>query len=397
MKFHDDKQELNIKLNNEVYKKAFLVLFLVACSCFLFISRQSIAKSFGVILGIVYPFLVGGALAFLLKIPLNLIEKNIFNKIHNKYFQKIKRPLALVLSLVIIIAIIAILLTLILPQFISSLMELQKKLPQFVQEVLDRAKEIDAIKIYAENAQEKYDQLSWNTIYDQVESFLKSDKAKNTTIISTAFTTAQSIVSGMMTGVIAFITSLYILGDKERLEYQGKRILYSIMPLPVADKVKHVFHLLHENFFGFIRGQVLDSFFLGVVIFIGCTLMKMPNAAMLGVIVGVTNLVPIIGPFIGGIIGFILIVIEDPTKAIIFAIFILIMQQIEGNIVYPRVVGGTLGLPPLWTLIAIALGGSLFGVVGMWLFIPLASTAYALIAEYTQYRINDKGIDMRQV
>ena len=121
----------------------------------------------------------------------------------------------------------------------------------------------------------------------------------------------------------------------------------------------------------------------------------MPNAATIGVIVGVTDLVPIIGPFLGGAIAFVMIVIEDPTKGLIFIALIVILQQVESNLVYPKLVGNEVGLPSLWTLVAITIGGSLFGVIGMWGFIPLASTIYALIKEYTEYKINEKNLDLR--
>ncbi|MFR4554957.1 MAG: AI-2E family transporter, partial [Peptoniphilus sp.] len=203
------------------------------------------------------------------------------------------------------------------------------------------------------------------------------------------------ILGGLVSFFLALITSIYILADKERLGYQATRICYSCFNNKVANKILHVAHLLHENFFGFIRGQLTVSSFIGIATFVCCLLLRIPNAATIGVIVGVTDLVPIIGPFIGGAMAFVMIVIEDPTKGLMFIVLILILQQIESNLVYPKLVGNKVGLPSLWTLVAITIGGSLFGVVGMWAFIPLASTLYALIKEYTEYKINEKNLDLR--
>lgn len=402
MKVDGNKKEFQLKLKNEVYRKMFLVLFAIAFICYLFQNQLPIFMAIGKVLGIATPFLIGAAVAFVLKLPMNLLEEKLLNRIGNKKFQAVKRPLAILITLIIIVAVVALLLQLIVPQVVNSTVQLQKKLPEFIQQLIDKMNQIPILQPYAQKMQTHYNQLSWNEVFERAKQFFSVGKeGTNSKMLSTAFNTgfalANGVVGGLVTTFLAFVSALYILGSKEQLGYQAKRILYSLFRIPVADRIKHVFHIMHKNFSAFIRGQLIDSFCLGTLITIGSFIMQMPSAAMLGVLVGVTNLVPILGPIVGCAIGFILIVIEDPTKAIIFVFFVLIMQQIEGNLVYPRLVGSTLGIPPLWTLVAITLGGSLFGVVGMWLFIPLASTLYALISESTAEKINAKGIDMRKV
>lgn len=402
MKVDGNKPEFQLKLKNEVYKKMFLVMLAIAFICYLFQNQLPIFTAIGKVLGIATPFIIGAGIAFVLKIPMNLLEEKVFSKIPSRKFQKVKRPIAILLTLVVIAALVALLLQLIVPQVVNSIVQLQKKLPEFTQQLIDKMNQIPILQPYAKKMQIHYDQMSWNEVFERTKHFFSVGKeTSNSKILSTAvntgFALANGVVGGLMTTFLALVSALYILGSKERLGYQSKRVLYSLFRVPVADRIKHVFHILHKNFTAFIRGQLVDSFCLGSLITIGSFIMQMPNAAMLGVLIGVTNLVPILGPIIGCAIGFVLIVIEDPTKAIIFVVFVLVMQQIEGNLVYPRLVGSTLGIPPLWTLVAITLGGSLFGVVGMWLFIPLASTLYALISEVTAEKINQKGIDMRRV
>ena len=259
---------------------------------------------------------------------------------------------------------------------------------------IDKTREIPYLNNYSDKLQSEYDNLSWNEIFNRVKSFVTSSE-KSSHILNSAISTASSILGGLVSFMLALITSIYILADKERLAYQATRICYSFFNNKVANKIIHVARLLHENFFGFIRGQLTVSTIIGIATFVACFVLRIPNAATIGVIVGVTDLIPIIGPFLGGAMCFIMIVIEDSTKALMFLILIVILQQLESNLVYPKIVGDKVGLPSLWTLVAITVGGSLFGVVGMWAFIPLASTLYELMREYTEYKIKEKNLDLR--
>lgn len=383
-----------VSFKSEVYKKVFLMGLGLLFIAYLFLNSKIIFNGFGVLLGILAPFILGGVIAFIMKIPLNFLERKVFVKIKSEKFQKHKRTISIAISFIFIILVFFLITAIILPQLIKSFDGLRKSLPSFLQMAIDKTREIPYLNNYSDKLQSEYDNLSWNEIFNRVKGFVTSSE-KSSHILNSAISTASSILGGLVSFMLALITSIYILADKERLGYQARRICFSFFNEKVANMMVHIANLLHENFFGFIKGQISVSTIIGIATFVTCFVLRIPNAATIGVIVGVTDLIPIIGPFLGGAMCFIMIVIEDSTKALMFLILVVILQQLESNLVYPKVVGDKVGLPSLWTLVAITVGGSLFGVVGMWGFIPLASTLYELMREYTEYKINEKNLDLR--
>lgn len=395
----EDREKINnplkkLSFKSEVYKKVFLMGLALLFVAYLFLNSKSIFTGFGVLLGILAPFILGGVIAFIMKIPLNFLERKVFSKVKNEKFQKNKRTISIAISFIFIILVFFLITAIIVPQLINSFDGLRKSLPSFLQMAIDKTREIPYLNNYSDKLQSEYDSLSWNEIFNRIKGFVTSSD-NSSQILNGALSTASSILGGLVSFMLALITSIYILADKERLGYQATRICYSFFNNKVANKIIHVAHLLHENFFGFIRGQLTVSTLIGIATFVASFVLRIPNAATLGVIVGVTDLIPIIGPFLGGAMCFIMIVIEDSTKALMFLVLIVILQQVESNLVYPKIVGDKVGLPSLWTLVAITVGGSLFGVVGMWAFIPLASTLYELMREYTKYKIDEKNLDLR--
>lgn len=381
-----------ISFDKSIYKKIFLTGLALIFVTFLFRNSKSVGNLIAMIFGILTPFIIGAAIAFIIKIPLNFIENKFFNKIKSEKFKRHKRALSILISYILIILAFSAIMGVIVPQLAESFKGLEKSIPTFVQNTIDKSSEVPFVNRYSDRLQEEYDNLSWKSAFDEVKNFLSNEKTSN--VIGSALSTASSIVGGLVTFLIALISSIYILADKERLSYQGVRLSYAFFNNKIAKKILHVAHILHDNFYGFIKGQLTVALFIGIATGLLSLLIGIPNAATLGVIVGVTDLVPVVGPFIGGAMGFILTVIKDPTKAIVFVILVIILQQVESNIVYPKVVGNKVGLPALWTLIAITLGGSLFGVVGMWIFIPLFSTIYVLLKEYTKDRIDEKNMHL---
>ena len=328
----------SLSFKTDVYKKIFLTGLALLFVAYLFVNSKTIFSGLGVLLGVIAPFILGGVIAFIMKIPLNFFERKILDKIKNEKFQNHKRTISIAISFIVIILAIFIITAIIVPQLINSFNELRKSLPSFLQMAIDKTREIPYLSNYSDKLQAEYDNLSWNEIFNRVRSFVKSDE-QSSYILNSALSTASSILGGLVSFFLALITSIYILADKERLGYQATRICYSCFNNKVANKILHVAHLLHENFFGFIRGQLTVSSFIGIATFVCCLLLRIPNAATIGVIVGVTDLVPIIGPFLGGAMAFVMIVIEDPTKGLMFIVLILILQQIESNLVYPKLVG----------------------------------------------------------
>lgn len=383
-----------VSFKNEVYKKVFLMGLGFLFVAYLFLNSKIIFNGFGVLFKIIAPFILGGVIAFIMKIPLNFLERKIFVKIKSEKFQKHKRTISIAISFIFIILVFFLITAIILPQLIKSFDGLRKSLPSFLQMAIDKTREIPYLNNYSDKLQSEYDNLSWNEIFNRIKSFVTSSETSSA-ILNNAISTASTIIGGLVSFMLALITSIYILADKERLGYQARRICFSFLNEKVANMMVHIANLLHENFFGFIKGQISVSTIIGIATFVACFVLRIPNAATIGVIVGVTDLIPIIGPFLGGAMCFIMIVIEDSTKALMFLILVVILQQLESNLVYPKVVGDKVGLPSLWTLVAITVGGSLFGVVGMWGFIPLASTLYELMREYTEYKINKKNLDLR--
>ena len=395
----EDREKINsplkkLSFKNEVYKKVFLLGLALLFVAYLFLNSKSIFTGFGVLLGILGPFILGGVIAFIMKIPLNFLERKVFDKIKNEKFQKHKRTISIAISFIFIILVFFLITAIILPQLINSFDGLRKSLPSFLQMAIDKSREVPYLNNYSDKLHREYDNLSWNEIFNRIKGFVTSSD-NSSQILNGALSTASNILGGLVSFMLALITSIYILADKERLGYQATRICYSFFDNKVANKIIHVAHLLHENFFGFIRGQLTVSTLIGIATFVASFVLRIPNAATLGVIVGVTDLIPIIGPFLGGAMCFIMIVREDSTKALMFLVLIVILQQLESNLVYPKIVGDKVGLPSLWTLVAITVGGSLFGVVGMWEFIPLASTLYEIMIEYTKYKIDEKNLDLR--
>lgn len=387
-----DNYYKRISFNKTVYKKIFLTGLALIFVTFLFRNSKSVGNLIALIFGILTPFIIGAAIAFIIKIPLNFLENKFFNKIKSEKFRRHKRTLSILISYILIIVVFSAIMGLVVPQLAESFKGLEKSIPAFAQNTIDKSKEIPFVNRYSDRLQEEYNNLSWKSAFDEVKNFLSNENTSN--VVGRALSTVSSIVGGLVTFLIALISSIYILADKERLSYQGERLSFAFFKEKTANKILHVAHILHDNFYGFIKGQLTVALFIGIATGLLCLVIGIPNGATLGVIVGVTDLVPVVGPFIGGAMGFVLTVIEDPTKAVVFIVLVVILQQVESNIVYPKVVGNKVGLPALWTLIAITLGGSLFGVVGMWIFIPLFSTFYVLLKEYTKKRIDEKDIHL---
>ena len=303
------------------------------------------------LLGIFTPFLMGGVIAFVLNIPMKAFEEKVFGRWKGKGSGKARRPLCLVLSIVSVLFVISIVVGTVVPQVASTAAEVGKKIPAFMDSVID---------------------------------FLKNGAGD---VLNSTVSVASGIISGIVNGVISFIFALYILSQKELLEEQGRRILTAYLPEAVGRKVLEICGLLYRNFSSFITGQCLEAVILGVMFVVAMSVCGMPYALMVGVLIAFTALIPIVGAFIGCAVGAFVILIDDPLLALWFVILFLVLQQLEGNLIYPKVVGNSVGLPAIWVLMAVSVGGSLFGIAGMLFFIPLMSSGYALLRE----SVNDRN------
>lgn len=370
-------------------KQIVKLILLVAVLILAIIYVKDVVNSAKVLLGILKPFIIGGVIAFILNIPLRVIENKLFKKWNGKFAAKSKRPVSIFLSILFIVLLINVVILSVAPQLVKTIAELGRTIPVFAERVLvdleALAKEYPQIQEYV--VQLESIEIDWNSLVNNLADFMKSGM---TDVLSSTFSVASSIIGGFMNFFIGLIFALYILGQKEVLASQGKRIMKAYLQPKANSRMLKVFKLLYDNFSNFITGQCLEAVILGSLFVVTMTIFRLPYALLVGVLIAFTALIPIVGAFIGCFVGAFLMLVDDPKKAVVFLILFLVLQQVEGNLIYPRVVGNKVGLPSIWVLMAVTVGGSLFGIVGMLAFIPLVSTFYALLRENVNERNRKK-------
>lgn len=365
-----------------------LILF-VAGIVLLLLYSGNVLKGLGVLLDILVPFLAGGAIAFVLNIPMRAIEEKLLGRWKGKWANRIKRPLCLFLSIVLIVAILAFVIIMVVPKLQETVVLLGVQVPVFAKELLTKLEEMassDPALLEKLNELEKV-KIDWNALFDKAGGFLATGMGS---VLNSAVVVASSIIGGVVNAFIAIVFAIYILAQKEKLSDQGHRILSAYLPAGVCSEVERVLLLLYRNFSNFISGQCLEAVILGTMFVVAMTILRFPYALLIGVLIAFLALIPIVGAFVGCFLGALLLLMNDPVQAVGFVVLFLVLQQIEGNLIYPHVVGGSVGLPSLWVLVAVSVGGSLFGIVGMLCFIPLVSTGYTLLRENVNARNQKK-------
>ena len=350
----------------------------------LFWSRISEALSF--LTGILKPFILGGALAFILNLPLSFLEKKVFRNLKGRG-EKFKRPLSIFLSLVFVLLLILILLLTVVPEVISAFESIISSIPSLVTRV--ESWNNDVLTPVLKNNPELLKSLetNWDSLLSKSLSFLKDGLSA---LLSSTLVAANSLISSITSFVVALIFAIYVLGDKERLERQFRSLLKAYTSKETEEYVLHVFSVLHRSFSSFISGQCLEAVILGFIFILVLSILRFPYSVMIGVVVMFSALLPIVGAFIACIFGAFIILLSSPVKALYFVVIFLIIQQLENNLIYPRVVGSSVGLPALWVFFAVTLGGALFGVLGMLFFIPVFSAVFVLLKEDVGRRIRWK-------
>lgn len=361
-----------------------MILF-IALIVLILIYSEEVFGAIGVCIGFMKPFIYGGVIAFVLNIPLRFLENRIFKKWTGKLADKMKRPLGIVLSILFVVLILNVVVMTVAPQLGKTLVELGNQIPVFAEEVVVQ---MEAVSVEYPQL-EKYVadleniEIDWQSALDSLIQFMKNGM---TNVLSSTVTMAGSIIGGVMNLFIGFIFAIYILGQKEVLCNQGKRIISAFCSERMERFLLKVFSLANRNFSNFISGQCTEAVILGSMFVIAMTIFKMPYSVLVGVLIAFTALIPIVGAFIGCVVGAFLILVNNPMQALAFVVMFLIIQQIEGNLIYPKVVGNKVGLPSIWVLMAVSVGGSLFGVAGMLFFIPLISTFYMLLRDTVNER-----------
>lgn len=382
----------------EFNQKYIKTLFgLVAFGVLLFWALQNLSllgSICGTVFSLILPFLLGGCIAFILNVPMRKIESLLFRK-SGKIADKIKRPVSLVLTLLLLVALIAVIFGLVIPELGSSFVLLRDNVIQFLQNLeQEHPAFLNQFLSYLPSAEELA-ALDWESIVQDVVSFLGNGAGS---FINSTVNVASRIFSGIFTFFIGFVFSIYLLVQKETVGRQVRRLIYAYLPENIADRILSIARLSDKTFSSFLSGQCMEALVLGTLFFIVMTIFRFPYALMISVLIGVTALLPVFGAFIGCIIGAFMILMTDGfIKMLTFIAVFLILQQLEGNLIYPKVVGSSVGLPAMWVFVAVSVGGSAFGVLGMLIFIPLCSVLYALLRESVAQHLKKNGIDKDKI
>ena len=341
---------------------------------------------------ILEPFAVGGMIAFVLNLPMKFVEERLLGRWKGKAADKLRRPLSLLAAIVFVAVLIVIVVMAVLPQLGRTINDLGQKIPEFFQQVVawlgDLERQYPQLGQYLGPFLDSGESLeqSWASMDQLAARLMDFLKEGGVSVITTTIGVASGIIGTFVKGIISFIFALYILAAKEKLADQGKRILHAFAPEKVEKGTLSLCSLLYRNFSHFITGQCVEAVIIGTIFVITMSLFRMPYAVMIDVLIAFTALIPVVGAFIGCILGAFLILVDAPEMAFWFVVLFLIIQQIEGNLIYPRVVGESVGLPAIWVLAAVSVGGSLFGFAGMLVFIPLVSTGYMLLRDEVNAR-----------
>ena len=349
---------------------------------------ESLMKILRGITNVLSPFLVGAALAFVLNVPMRGFE-GLLKKIPKP---GLRRALSLLLTLISVILVLYGAFALLIPQLGDTFESIAEQLPVFFQNVQkfitgyleDNPQVLEWVSQYTD-----FHSMDWGALVQNAVTFV-TDGIGN--IMTTTISAVITLGTGIFNAILSFVFAIYCLIRKEILARQGRRILYSFVPERVGDEIIRILRMTNSTFTKFISGQTLEAVILGAMFAVTMPIFNMPFVALISVIISVTALVPIVGAFVGCIFGAFFILVVDPVLAFWFVVLFLVLQQIEGNLIYPRVVGSSVGLPGMWVLVAVAIGGDLMGVAGMLLMIPLVSVCYTLLRELTDKRLENRQI-----
>lgn len=372
-------------------------LLLVVCGGIAFYSLlqnlPAVAMAVGWLLGILAPFLLGGAMAFVLNVPMRAIERRLFPVRPGRRAKKGRRPLALLITLLAVIGVLVLASSVIGPGIAEAVRSLAAQVPAAAERLWEQVSRLEQYLPALESLLADWNMEDWKNITQKAAELLQTWGGG---IVSSGSMVIGGVVSGVSTFVIALIFSFYILLQKEKLGRQGRQVLYALLPERRADRTLEILRLSSRTFSSFLSGQCLEACILGTLFVVSMTIFRMPYALLVGVLIALTALIPIVGAFIGCAVGALLIAIADPWKALGFVVLFLVLQQVEGNLIYPHVVGSSVGLPSIWVLAAVTLGGKLMGIVGMLLFIPLCSVLYALFRDYVKTRLGQRHVPVHK-
>ncbi|EGT3617704.1 AI-2E family transporter [Clostridium perfringens] len=352
---------------------------------------STIFGGLGYITSLVRPLILGIAIAFILNIPMKFFERKLFKKLDNSkksWVRKAKRPLAITVTIIVLVSAITAIILFVVPEITSSIIKLTNSIPGYLK----------SFEINMSNYADSTVILSkvWDQVMNAWQEILKTVTHLFGGLASYIVSITVDVTTAIIDFCLAFVLAIYMLSSKEKLICQLKKVMYAYIKRDIVEKILEVGQTVNKVFSGFIIGQCTEALIIGTLCFLGMSLLRIPYAFLISVLVGTTSLIPILGAFIGTIPSFFLILIISPIKAVWFIVFIFVLQRIEGDLIYPRVVGGSVGLSSLWVLLAIMIGGSAFGLIGMLVGVPTMAAIYCIFGNVTNNRLKKKGIKINE-
>lgn len=381
---------------NKKYTTIAVYAFLVVAACISFFLILQNFKGFSSytskLLTLLSPFIYGFAIAYILNPVLRMFDIRLLPKLFKGRLKpKVRRAAAITLTYLVAILFLVVFFSFVIPEIAASLSGIANKFPDYLKAAESwMIKLFTAIELWGVN--DANVQKVLQTVIESFDGLLEKGYQIIQASLPKLLNTTRQLADGVMNIVLGVIISVYLLMSKEKFFAQLKKMLFAFMPAKSVERSIYIAHKSHDTFSGFINGKLLDSLIIGIICFVGMSLLRMPNVMLISVIVGITNIIPYFGPFIGAIPGAILILLTDPVKTIWFLIFILALQQFDGNILGPKILGETTGISAFWVIFAIVVFSGLLGVLGMFIGVPLFAVIYTLIREYIVSRLDKKGL-----
>ena len=376
-----------MEIGKRTIRRVIIGVLICVAAYWLLHETDRVVAAYNFLEGIFSPFVIGAGIAFVLNVPMRAIE----NRLQKIKSFGLRRGLALVISIVLILLVLSGVLWLLVPQLVQTIQGIISQLPVFFNNTKDYVLGYMEKNPNVSNwINENIGKLDIEALTSKAIGVLESGLS---VVIPSIFTLISNVYNGIFNGVIAFVFGIYCLVRKEILSAQARRILYSLVPEHISDEVVRIMRMTTATFSNFLSGQCLEALILGSLFAVAMAIFRMPYIPLVCVLIAVTALIPIVGAFVGCALGAFFILVNDPVQAMWFVVMFLLLQQFENNVIYPKVVGKSVGLPGMWVLLAVSVGGAIFGVAGMLLMIPVFSVLYTLMREFTEKRLAEKGIE----
>lgn len=369
-------------------KDILFIISYIAIIIFALVNFEKIVTAFNYVINILSPFIVGALLAFILNVLIKFIETKIFGKIKGgKLWKKIKRPISITVSLILVGLIIYFVMNLLIPQLRNSVSLFTDTLPEYKEDIINILEKFDVEETTVVKVGEYLDNFT-KVITDYI-------KGNSKDVLSITTEVATSIISIVSKGIISIVFAIYIIAQKETLKRQVDKLMNAYLKPKVSNKIRDIAVMSNKTFSNFVTGQCLEAIIFGLLCFFGMLILKLPYASTISVVIGFTALIPVFGAIIGTVLGAFLILMVSPVKAIIFVVFIIVLQQLEGNLIYPKIVGKSIGLPGMWVLFSVTIGASIAGIWGMLIATPLFSVLYSIFSKTVNDRINKNKVAIK--